>query len=283
MMELRSLLRISVPLMIVTSLMCIMLPKEFATMYVFSAMSVLLMSAVILSTLIAYGYTDKQLRKTYFYLAFFLLILFLANINEFWIMVYSAFGYWEFIPMIIARIAYIPLVLSRMYTVRVIKIKPMNLYERLMVLLILAVIVMSVMLPVLPVIASSLESQEYLKIASPIILLRILDLTIVTVLLPVLFLNMHQFKLDSKSRVTLSIATVISGIIIATIVDYPYSLLMGISHQDIGQQFQTGTMYDALLIMSYFMISLGLYVHLRYDEWTQRIWEKEAMGKGNHE
>ncbi len=289
-LELRRLLKIAIPAILILSFLCPTLPKDtiagisISSVYTFNLMMLALLVSFALSIKLAYTY-EGSMSKTFTYLAAYFLIILLANLDVFWDVMTAALSQQSYIPItytsiIIARVAYIPLALSRIHTVRFIKVRSMNIYEKLIVMSAIILIFAAVMYPYISLIFFS-ESIAVMipELMKPVVAIRLVDFTMVSILLPLLLLNLHQYMMPSRERVTLSIGAIVGGIIMSMIVDYPYTVITGLTHAEMALTFRTGTLYDSLLVLSYLIVVLGLYVQMNYDELAQREFEKEIAGE----
>jgi hypothetical protein len=84
--------------------------------------------------------------------------------------------------------------------------------------------------------------------------------------------------LKSKEQESITFTFIMGGVIWSLLSTYIFELVLGISAGQIAvQYFQTGSWLDAIYIFGYFIIAVGLYANMKYDEWGFRAIEK-AIG-----
>ncbi|MCX9009610.1 MAG: hypothetical protein OIN66_00675 [Candidatus Methanoperedens sp.] len=260
-MDPRLFLKMALPVTFGVSAITLLLPGDIAGAYTVYIMLSSLFAAFLLSLKVAYSY-ERELKKVFQYLAFFILFLFLANLNQFWELLYGIFGTHPYISLIVAGIAYYLLVRSCINILKVTDFTKIHKKEWLAVLFMFALgnfITANFIL--------NYKIELTVEVLTKI-LFRILDNTIVIMLLPVLFLYRKQSTQDKRESITFSI--VLIGIIISTIGDYVFEIVSKISYQELSSGFHTGTLLDSIYILSYLMIAVGLYVHLNYYRWTMK-------------
>lgn len=253
-------LKISFPVLIL-ALITLLLPKSIAGIYTKNMMLTTLFIAFLLSIKVAFSY-ERELRKVFLYLAPFILLLFLVNIEQFWNILYGMFGPRPYLSLIIAGIAYILLIMSCINILKITDFKGLQKTEGIAMILMFVLgnyIIFSFLLQY----KIELNVEVLTKI-----LFRIVDNAVVLMLLPVLFLYRKQSKKEQKESITFTI--VLIGIIISTIGDYVYEILTKVSHQELSAEFHTGTVLDSIYIFSYLLIAVGLFVHLNYYRWTMK-------------
>jgi hypothetical protein len=260
-MEPRLLIKIMVPVIVLLSLsslfikQSILTPVGEVTYYASILMPSLLLLSVVLGIKVAFTY-ERDLKLAFLFISGYLAVLTLGNLKPFWILIY---GWWEYAPLLFDILASSMLLLACIYILRVIETKHMTRGEWAMMGGVFAVCLLVVTYPAI-----------LGKIALISIAFRILNVSLVILLLPVLFLYLHQFRGEAKESVTFGMIVV--GIIVATIADWIYEIVTRIPHAELGRHFQTGSPYDALLLLAYFTIFLGLFVHINYERWSlQRL------------
>lgn len=255
----RFFLKIAFPVILMLALITLLVPKGIARIYTVDIMLFALFTAFLLSLKVAFSY-ERELRKVFLYLAPFILLLFLVNIEQFWNILYSIFGRLPFISLIIAGIAYIFLIMSCINILKITDFKEIQKKEWFAMLLMFTLGTLIIFYYLLN------YRLEFNADGLTKILFRIVDNAIVLMLLPVLFLYRKRSKMEKRESITFTI--VLIGIIISTIGDYVYEILTKISHQELSAEFHTGTLLDSIYIFSYLLIAIGLFVHLNYYKWT---------------
>ncbi len=257
----RLFLKMAFPAIFMLSFITLLLPRSAAGIYTVNIMLLALFTAFLFSLKVAFSY-ERELRKVFLYLAPFILLLFLVNIEQFWDILYSIFGPRPYMSLIIAGIAYIFLIMSCINILKITDFTEIQKKEWFAILLIFALGNYTIFFFLLH------YQLEFNVEVLTRILFRIIDNAIVLMLLPVLFLYRKQSKKEKKESITFTI--VLIGIIISTIGDYVYEILTEISHQELSAEFHTGTLLDSIYILSYLLIAVGLFVHLNYYKWTMR-------------
>jgi hypothetical protein len=259
----RLFLRIALPAIFGISIIALLLPRSLAGAYTVNTMILSLIAAFLLSLKVAFSY-ERELKKVFLYLAFFILFLLFANLKQFWDLLYGILGMYPYVYLIVACIvaciAYVFLIKACISILRITDFTSIHKKEWVAVFLMFALGNFIVLYFVLN------YHFEFTVDMVTKILFRILDNTIVIMLLPVLFLYRKQSTEENKESITFSI--ILIGIIISTIGDYVYEILSKISYKELSSGFHTGTLLDSIYIMSYLLIGLGLYVHLNYYRWT---------------
>ncbi len=257
----RLFLKLAFPMIFMLSFITLLLPRGIAGIYAVNIMLLALFIAFLFSIKVAFSY-ERELRKVFLYLAPFILLLFLVNIERFWDILYSIFGTLPYLSIIIAGIAYILLIMSCINILKITDFTEIDKKEWVAIILMFVLGNYTIFFFILH------YQIEFNVDVLTKILFRIIDNAIVLMLLPILFLYRKQSKKENKESITFTI--VIIGIIISTIGDYVYEILTEISHQELSEQFHTGTLLDSIYILSYFLIALGLFVHLNYYKWTMK-------------
>lgn len=255
----RHFLKIALPVIFIISVIALILPRNLAGTYAVNTMLLSLFAAFLLSLRVAFSY-ERELKKVFLYLAFFILFLFFANLKQFWDLLYGILGMYSYISLVVAGIAYVFLIKACISILRITDFTRIHKKEWVTVFLMFVLGNFIVLYFVLN------YHFEFTVDVVTKILFRILDNTIVIMLLPVLFLYRKQSTEENKESITFSI--ILIGIIISTIGDYVYEILSKISYKELSSGFHTGTLLDSIYIMSYLLIGVGLYVHLNYYRWT---------------
>jgi len=95
---------------------------------------------------------------------------------------------------------------------------------------------------------------------------RIIDMTIVLMLVPVILLYLQYLR--AKAQESLTFALTMGGLIFSLLSTYVFQLAMRVPLAVIRTDYyQQGSVLDALYIFGYLMIVVGLYASMKYDEW----------------
>ncbi|MCZ7355516.1 MAG: hypothetical protein O8C65_01160 [Candidatus Methanoperedens sp.] len=254
-------LKISIPVSFGISVIALLLPRNIAGIYTINIMLISLLIAFLLSLKVAFSY-ERELKKVFFYLAFFILFLFFANLDQFWSLLYSIFGPLPYISLAVAGIAYVLLIRS---CINILKITDFTSIHKKEWIFIIFMFILGNFIIFYFLLNYRIEFNVEVLTK---ILFRIIDNAIVIMLLPILFLYRQQSSMENKESITFTI--VLIGIIISTIGDYVLEILSKISYQELSSGFHTGTLLDSIYILSYLLIALGLYAHLNYYRWTMK-------------
>ncbi|VVB87317.1 Uncharacterised protein [uncultured archaeon] len=255
----RLFLKITFPVILGISIITLLLPRTIAGIYTVDVMLAALFAAFLLSLKVASSY-ERELKKVFLNLAFFILFVFFANLDLFWSWVFSLFGNLQYISLLVAGIAYIFLIRACMNILKITDLTTMHKKEWMVIFLmfILGNFIVAYFLLNYRIV---FDTDVLTKI-----LFRIVDNAIVIMLLPILFLYRKQSNKEKRESITFTI--VVIGIIISTIGDYIFEIISKISYQELTNDFHTGTLLDSIYIFSYLLIALGLFVHLQYYNWT---------------
>ncbi len=109
--------------------------------------------------------------------------------------------------------------------------------------------------------------------AIQVMAIRVFDMAIVMMLVPVLLLYIQHVK--SKAQESITFTFIMGGVIWSLLSTYFFEF--GMSSSQIAQVYQTGSWLDVIYIFGYLIIAVGLYANMKYDEWGFRMIEK-AMG-----
>src|SRR5574341_556231 len=213
-------LKISFPVILLMSIITLFLPVDISGFYALHVMQASLFAAFLLSLKVAFSY-ERELKKVFLYLAFFVLFLFFANLEGFWDMLYNVFGPQPYISLVVAGIAYVLLIRSCINILKITDFTNIQRKEWAFVFLMFALgnfIILSFILNY--TIDFSVDVMTKL-------LFRIIDNVIVIMLLPVLFLYRKQSRMDKKESITFTV--ILAGIIISTIGDYVYEIVSEVS------------------------------------------------------
>jgi hypothetical protein len=182
----------------------------------------------------------------------YLAVLAVGNLKPFWPIIY---GWSPFSSLLFDALASSMLFLSCFYILKVVELR---LLTRVEWIILACMLVVSISVVVYPSIIGTMDLHSTI--------FRLLNVSLVITLLPVLFLYMHQFRGEVRERITFGM--VVGGIIMATIADWIYEMVTRTPHEKIALLFQSGSPYDFLLLLAYSTIFLGLFVHVNYEKWS---------------
>ncbi|MFC2035960.1 hypothetical protein ACFLUJ_07580 [Chloroflexota bacterium] len=120
---------------------------------------------------------------------------------------------------------------------------------------------------------SNLNQPEIFSIT-----MRILDVGLIIVLVPILWLYVQYLK--SQQRQSLAFTVVIFGIVFFTLFDYLFQTIVKLFPRLLteGSLFHT-TIPEMLFIYGYLVIAVGLYAHRKQDEWGYNIIDRAMAGE----
>ncbi|MEM3087495.1 MAG: hypothetical protein QXO51_03945 [Halobacteria archaeon] len=227
------------------------------TYYTSLLMPLLLTLSIYLSFRVSRTY-ERQLRKAFLFVAAYLGVLTVGNLKPLWHAIYGANPY--LIPLFLDCLASSMLFFSCFYTLKVVRVRKMSDVQWLVLA---GIFIGSVALVVANVQADAQVSGG--RIDPRPLTFGILNFTLVNTLVPVLFLYLQQFRGEARESITFLMLVV--GIIIATVADWIYAIAAGIPHNKVGEFLQSGSSFDVVLLMAYFVIFVGLFVHTNYEKW----------------
>lgn len=227
------------------------------TYYTSVLMPLLLLLSVYLSFRVSRTY-ERELQKTFMFVAAYLIVLTVGNLKPFWDVIYGVNPF--AIPILLDVLASSMLLFSCYYTLKVVKVKNLSPIEWAVLG---GIFLLSVGVVVANVLIDAQASGGQVDPRS--LFFGILNFALINTLIPVLFLYLHQFRGEARESITFLM--VVIGIIVATIADWVYALVAGIPHARIGGLLQSGSPYDAVLLAAYLVIFLGLFVHINYERW----------------
>jgi len=273
----RLFLKIMILFMLVPSLICLLLPDPIASGYTRIMFPSVLLISAFFSMRIASIY-QRWLRKAFVFLSLFLSFMMLAHIDLHWAILSELAGTsFPLVVLITQWATYAMLVLCALYVLKVTELREIS---RTGWFVILAMLFMGsiIVLYHIPSVLQQLFVARYADVYTiSLLLIRLLDVVIVIMLVPVVILYAQQMKLEGRESITF--ITVIGGIILSLTVAYLYEIVSGVPLYVVRHAvYHTGSILDALYLFSYLTIAVGLYVHKKYDEWGYQIVEKALAG-----
>ncbi len=226
------------------------------TYYTSVLMPALLLFSIYLSFRVSRTY-ERELAKTFLFVAAYLGVLTVGNLKPFWDVIFGPNPY--AISLALDLLASSMLFFSCWYTLKVVRVKKMSRFQWLVLAGLFAG---SIAVVVANVLADARASGQ---VDARPLTFGILNFVLVNTLVPVLFLYLQQFKGEARESITFLM--VVIGIIVATIADWIYAVAAGIPHGQIGGLLQSGSSFDVILLVAYFLIFVGLFVHTNYEKW----------------
>lgn len=258
--------------MLLPSLICLFLPDTIAGGYTQMMFPIVLLISAFLSMMIASTY-QKGLRNAFFFLSLFLFFMMLAHIDPLWEVLSLLVGNsFPFFVLLIQWATYAMLVICSVYVLKVTELREIGIKGWFVIaaILFLGMIIVLYQFPLLQYIFSSPYADLY---AISLLLIRLLDVAIVIMLVPVVILYTQQMKMEGRESITFT--TIISGIILSLTAAYIYEIVSGVPLYVIRHAvYHTGSILDSLYLFSYLIIAVGLFVHKKYDEWGYEMLEK---------
>lgn len=249
------------------------LPAPVSTYYSNILLPLTLLAGFILALLVARNYS-KDLKRSFIFLSLFLLIYMFVNIEPVWNIIVFYGGKYPFLVPALQLINYAMLIISCVFTIRVIEAKRMNGYGWLVfgIVCVICAFILYMFLfdKYYNVELNGINLIQAVSI-NPVgaisrIFIGLFDIAIVLMLVPVLVLYIQYTR--SKAQESLTFALIMLGVIISLFSLY-FIKLFGIN---------TTQADNMVWLFSYLIIALGLYAHRRYDEYGFNMIEK-ALGK----
>ena len=252
-------LKIFLPVAVIPALVVLLLPTDISDIYIKIVKPVFLLTGALLAFRVSRIYT-KQLRATFTFLSAYLLILMIAITSLPYLKPHIE-NYFATSVFIIQVINYTMLVLFCINLLKVVDIRQLNGkgWGIFGITLILCAF-LALHPPLIDrVWALTLPVVSYYMI-------RVLDAALITILIPVIWLYIQYLKTQQKQSLTFTV--IIAGIVISTLFDYLFQSIVRIFPALLAEG---SIMYDAipqmLYMYGYMMVAVGLYAHLKHDEW----------------
>jgi hypothetical protein len=254
----------------VLSLLCLILPENLVNPYIVLMKPLTLFIGFIFALQVASIYTG-DLRKSFLFLSFFLLIYTLVNIIaiggqpliQFLISIIGESGF-SYILLLVQIIDYAMLLGSCSYTVKVIDVKRMNRYGWAFITLLT------------PLCAYIVYHSSQLKTAGNVvepvvavilILINVIDMAVVLMLVPVLSLYLQYLKAKAQESITFTF--IMGGLILNFFPVYIVELFAPAT-----RNLEGNPAMNAAYLFSYLIMAIGLYANRKYDEWGFKMIEK---------
>ena len=221
------------------------------------------------------GMYNKDLKMSFIFLGLFLLLYTISSIVPFWQFMASTLGGVTTLTLIniLQILDYAMLIISCIFTLRVIQIKRINRYGWI-VMGALLILCLYIIVRGAPEVTAALSTS--IISAIQVMVIRVFDMGIILMLVPVLLLYMQHLK--SRAQESITFTFIMGGVIWSLLSTYIFELVLGISSNQVAMRFfQTGSWLDVVYIFGYLIIAVGLYANMKYDEWGFRAIEK-ALG-----
>lgn len=262
-------LKIALPAGAVLALVVLFLPIKISTIYISVLEPLFLLMGAILAFRVSFSYS-RQLKSAFVFLSVYLCIYMLAIILLPYLMPRlgeNAGG----LVFIVQIITYYMLFLYCVNLLRVVRIKQLNRNGWIIFSITLVLCLFVAIYP--PVI------DDILSLSFPVIsyiMIRILDAALIIVLVPVIWLYAQYLRSQQKQSLTLTV--IVLGIVCCTVFDYIFEVVLLVFPQLLSQEsYLHNNILEMLYIYGYLIIAVGLYAHLKHDEWGFKMIEK-ALG-----
>ncbi len=264
-------LSIALPVVAIPSLVLLFLSPEISSTYVRVVEPIALLIGAILALQVSFLYR-KQLRAAFIFLSAFMFIYMLAVIILPFIQPHVV-DHFQITVLSIQIFCYCMLITFCVLLLNVIDIRRLDTVGWIIFSVIFAISIFVVIYPVW----SSIRDITHQDL--PVILYlftRVVDAGLVIVLMPVVWLYVQYLRTQNKQSLTFTV--IIFGIVWSTIADYIFEVF----YQESLQTFMGGNQLgvavpEMLYLYGYLIIAVGLYAHLKQDEWGYDIIDK-AMG-----
>lgn len=272
-MNRRGILLVSIIVVLLLSVLCVIFPPNVGGTYA-SVMQPLSLFVGFILALKVSSYYQKALKKSFFFLSLFFALYMVSNILGLWQFLYSHLGNAATLDLIqiLQLSSYAMLITSCIYTLKVIEVKRIARYGWIFIGVMVPVCVYIVIrgLPSMAVISAN-PQVEIVNL-----LVRIFDMAIILMLVPVIILYIQHLKAKAQESVPFTI--IMGGLIFSIISTYIYQMATGLSLNTIATDyFQKGSALDTIYLFGYCLMIVGLYANIKYSEWGYKAIEK-ALG-----
>lgn len=254
------------------SLLSFILPHPIAGIYASIMQPLALFLGFVLALKVASIYA-KELKKSFIFLSLFLLLYMVANILILWEFLYSVLGSSTvFLVLLLQAIDYAMLIASCVYTLKVIEVKRMKPYGWIFLGLLLPLCVY-IVIQGIPLLTATFSDSPSVAVSR--MMVRIIDMSVVLMLLPVLLLYIQHLRAKAQESITFTF--IMGGLIFTLLSTYIFELAGIPLDVLVTDYFQKGSALDVTYIFGYLTMAVGLYANMKYDEWGFRTIEK-ALG-----
>ncbi len=258
-------LTISLPIFLIFSLLVFILPANIAARYSDIFQTVILLAGAWLAFRVSASYV-KDLRMVFVFLGLYLLIFAIALIVLPILETRTESSFiWFVLGMQFAD--YIMLLISCIYIVKVVDVRRLNSTGWAIFTVTLA---FCIFVAIFPPIRSGAE-VSLLYILN--IVIRLLDAVLIVAMVPIIWLYIQYLK--ARQQQSLTFTVIVIGIISSTVFDYLFQTIIAAVPQLLGTDSSLNTTIPEMIFsFGYSIIAIGLYAHLKHDEWGFKMIEK---------
>jgi len=241
--------------------LCLILPANVAYYYVLIMHPLTLLAGFIFALQVSTIYTG-DLKKSFLFLSLFLLVYVPVNIQplvQYLIPIMGNYGL-----LVLQILNYALLLASCFYTVKVIDVKRMNRYGWLFLAL-LTPLCLYIIYHSFQLVRGSNMNDAAAAIVG--VLIPVIDMAVVLMLVPVLFLYLQYLKAQAQESITFTFIMV--GLILNFFPVYIIEIFVSASSQIVNN-----TIMNAAYLFSYLLMAIGLYANRKYDDWGFKMIEK---------
>lgn len=253
------------------ALLCIILPGDVARLYTSIMQPLALFAGFVLAMQVSSAYA-KELKKSFLFLSLFLLLYIPVNIQPLVRYLISVIGEsLIYFLLLLQIIDYAMLLASCFYTVKVIDVKRMNRYGWALTALLLSLCLYIIfngfqqMLQDIRMIPAGEVADTMVSITD--MLIRIIDMAVILMLVPVLFLYLQYLKAKAQESITFTF--IMGGLVVSLFSAYVFEMF-GIRMEELLDYFPLNAAY----LFGYLLMAVGLYANRKYDEWGFKMIEK---------
>jgi len=262
----RKFLSVFIPGILVLSLIALLLPGTASLVYIKSLEVLVLFSGAFVAWQISKTYT-KELHRAFIFLALFLCIFAVAIITL--NLIDTIVGSPPIQLVIVLQVInYAMLILACIYIIRVVDVRQLNLPGWLLAGLTFLICVFVALYPPMSSRVDNVTSLFVFKIA-----IRLVDAALITILVPVIWLYIQYLKTQQQQSLTFTV--IVSGIVVSIIFDY---ILQSVVTAFPGIISIDSNLYavitEIIYAYGFSVIMVGLFAHLKHDEWGFRMIEK---------
>lgn len=259
-------LAIFLPAALILPLAALFVPTGMVVNYVNWLEALALFAGAFLAYRVAASYR-KEIRLAFVFMALYLFIFGLAVVIM--PLVREPLGTAFLDTVVNVQIVnYAMLVLSCFFIVRVVNVRKLNRTGWMLFAVTLVVCFSAALYPPLsqPVPFSSFN--EVIEIA-----IRLVDAALVTALVPVIWLYVQYLRTQQQQSLTFTI--IVTGIVFSTIFDFVFqSLVTAFPDLVLPETMLYYLIPEMIYLYGFSIIAIGLYAHLKHDEWGFRAIER---------
>ncbi|MBI4287901.1 MAG: hypothetical protein HY671_05690 [Chloroflexi bacterium] len=242
----------------------LILPRAVAIAYVGAVPPLALLLGFGLSLKVASTYA-KDLKKAFLFLSLFLLLYVPANILALWKFLYSRLGDdTVFLAQVLQFADYAMLITSCIYVLRALEVRRMNRYGWMFLGAAFAFSVYVIVYGI-PSLIDGMSGDPAVAVSR--MMIRVFDMAVVLMLLPVLLLYIQNLR--SKAKESVTFVFIMGGLIVSLLSTYVFQIIKRASLDAIAADYvQKGSVLDAFYAFGYLIVAAGLYAHVKYNEWA---------------